>query len=205
MNSTAARQTGHQARMDHLSADNVATLTKKVSGFGGQLTTVFHSYGLSAERVPRGFEGAINVLDATVVALNQVLGLLESEAEYARDGISRRDFSEGALEYVKLLATECATTLAKVEPIVADACLSTKDLKAKRKQKRKESRKKHPVPLDIDTLELDQDSFLDAVERAKWRVATVGIEECMERLYDIQLHLLLVFQVVTVGVMSKDL
>jgi len=190
--------------MDQLSADSVATLTKKVSAYGSQLAAVFHSYGLSAERVPRGFEGAINVLDATVVALNQVLGLLESEAEYAGDGISRRDFSDGALEYVKLLATECATTLAKVEPIVADACLSAKEAKAKRRQERRAG-KKQPISLDIDALKLDQDSFLEVVEKAKWSVATEGIEECMERLYDIQLHLLLVFQVVTVGVMSKDL
>jgi hypothetical protein len=191
--------------MDRLSADNVATLTKKVAAYGSQLAAVFHSYGLSAEKVPRGFEGAINVLDATVVALNQVLGLLEPEAENIRDGISSGEFSEGGLEYVKLLATECATTLAKVEPIVADACLSSKELKAKRRRERRESGKKIPVPFDIDALELDQKSFLDVVESAKWRVATLGIEECMERLYDIQLHLLLVFQVVTVRVMSKDL
>lgn len=190
--------------MDQTSADNVATLTKKVSVYGNQLAAVFHSYGLSAERIPRGFEGAINILDATVVTLNRVLGLLESEAEDIRDGTGKRHFSEGGLEYVKLLATECATTLAKVEPIVAGACLSSKELKTKRKREKKELAKNGPVKVDIEGLELDEKVFLDLVENAKWRVAEVDIEDCMERLYDLQLHLLLIFQVVKVGAMSRD-
>jgi hypothetical protein len=191
--------------MNHLSADNVATLTKKAAAYGSQLATVFHSFSLSAEKIPRGFEGAINVLDATIVTLNQVLNLLESEAEGVRNGIEKRHFSNGGLEYVKLLATEFATTLAKVESIVTNACLNAKELKAKRRQEKRELAKNGPVSVDIGNLKLDEIAFLAVVENAKWSLAIVEIEDCMDRLYDLQLHLLLVFQVVTVGVMSRDL
>jgi hypothetical protein len=191
--------------MDQLSADNVAAITKEVAAYGSQLAAVFHSYALSAEKIPRGFEGAINILDATVATLNQVLSLLNSEAGGFEAGTGKKLFSEEGLKYVKLLATECATTLAKVEPIVADACLSSKELKVKRRRDKRELAKNGPVSVDTGALELDEKTFLVAVESTKWSLATADIEECMERLYDLQLHLLLVFQVVTVGVMSRDL
>ncbi len=191
--------------MDYSSVENVATLTKKVGAFGTQLAAVFHNHALAAESLPPGFEGAINVLDATVVTLNQILSLLNSEAEDIKDGLSKRHFSEVGLEYVKILATECATTLAKIEPIVGNSCLSAKDLKAKRRREKRELAKNGPVKVDIGVLKLDEKAFLNVVENTKWSLATPEIEECMERLYDLQVHLLLVFQVVTVGVMSTDL
>jgi hypothetical protein len=196
---------GTLERMDHSSVENVATLTKKTGDYGNQLAAVFHNHALAAESLPPGFEGAINVLDATVVTLNQVVSLLNSEAEDIKDGLGQRHFSEVGLEYVKLLATECATTLAKVEPIVGNACLNAKDLRAKRRREKRELAKNGPIKVDIGALKLDEKAFLDVVENTKWSLATVEIEECMERLYDLQLHLLLVFQVVTVGVMSRDL
>jgi hypothetical protein len=179
--------------------------TGRVGAYGNHLAAVFHNHALAAESLPPGFEGAINVLDATVVTLNQVLNLLNSEAADIKDGLGKRHFSEAGLEYVKLLATECATTLAKVEPIVGNACLNAKDLKAKRRREKRELAKNGPVKVDISALKLDEKAFLDVVENTKWSLATVEIEECMERLYDLQLHLLLIFQVVTVGVMSRDL
>jgi hypothetical protein len=191
--------------MDQLSADNVAAITKKVAAYGSQLAAVFHSYALSAEKIPRGFEGAINILDATVATLNQVLSLLKSEAEGNEADSGKRLFSEEGLKYVKLLATECATTLAKVQPIVADACLNAKELKAKRRRDKRELAKNGPLNVDIGALELDEKTFLVTVESTKWSLATSEIEECMERLYDLQLHLLLVYQVVTVGIMSRDM
>jgi hypothetical protein len=190
--------------MDQLSAGNVAAITKTVAAYSGQLSAVFHNYALSAEKIPHGFEGAINILDATVVTLNQVLSLLKSEADGIEAGRGKKLFSDEGLEYVKLLASECATTLAKVEPIIADACLDAKELKAKRRRQKRKLAKNGPVSVDFAELKLDEKAFLDIVENTKWSLATEEIEECMERLYDLQLHLLLVFQVVTVWVMSRD-
>lgn len=187
-----------------MSAENVASITKKVAAYGSQLSSVFHSHSLSAEKIPPGFEGAVNVLDATVATLNQVLSLLEIEVVAVEVGVGKGHFSQAGLEYVLLLAGECATTLAKVEPIVGNACLSAKELKAKRRREKRELAKNGPVKIDIGGLNLDQKAFLDTVENAKWSLATGEIEECMERLYDLQLHLLLVFQVVTVEIMSRD-
>jgi hypothetical protein len=191
--------------MGQLTADDVATSAKQVTAYGSQLAAVFHSFSLPAEKIPQWLEGAINVLDATIVTLNQVLNLLESEAEGVRSGNEKRHFSLGGLEYAKLLATEFATTLAKVEAIVTNACLNAKELKAKRRQEKRELAKNGPVSVDIDNLKLDKIAFLAVVENAKWSLVIVEIKDCKDKLYGLQLHLLLVFQVVTVGVMSRDL
>jgi len=184
--------------MEGIRAQDVAAVLTSVAAYGGQLAAVFHNYSLIAETIPGGFEGAINILDATVATLKQVLTLLKDEAS------GDRKFSEEGIKYVQLLALECATTLAKVEPIIEEACLERKERKALQKQKRKTSSKKLVTVLDPLSLTLDEKEFLEKIEKTKWSWATDDVEKCMERLYDLQLHLLLVFQVVTVSALSSD-
>lgn len=186
--------------MEGIGAQDVAAVLTSVAAYGGQLAAVFHNYSLIAETIPAGFEGAINILDATVATLKQVLTLLKDEAS----SNAKKVFSEEGLKYVQLLALECATTLAKVEPIIEEACLERKERKALQKQKRKTSPKKLVTVLDPLSLTLDEKEFLEKIEKTKWSWATDDIEKCMERLYDLQLHLLLVFQVVTVSALSSD-
>jgi len=185
--------------MEELGADNVAAVLSSVASFGGQLAAVFHNYSLIAERIPPGFEGAINILDATVATLKQVLSLLNDEASNG----SKKLFSEEGLRYVNLLALECATTLAKVEPIIETGCLGRKERNILLKQKRKA--KKVITTPDPLSLSLDEKEFLEKIEKTRWSWANSDIEALMERLYDLQLHLLLVFQVVTVSALSRDL
>lgn len=184
--------------MDVVKANHVAAILTSVAGYGGQLAAVFHNYALIAERIPCGFEGAINILDATVAVLKQVLSLVKDEVE------GKKLFSLEGLTYVQLLAQESANTLAKVEPLIAEACLERVDRKAKRKQRKRVANK---LVIDVDSLslKLDEKDFLDKVEKAKWGWASDEIEKNMERLYDLQLHLLLIFEVVKVGALSKDL
>ena len=185
--------------MDMVKAANVASILTSVAEYSGQLAVVFHNYALITEKIPCGFEGAINILDATVAVLKQVLSLVKDEAE------GKKLFSEEGLTYVEILAQESANTLAKVEPIIAEACLERKDRKAKRKLSKKAAAKKLVIEVDPLSLKLDEKDFLEKVEKTKWSWAIDDIEKCMERFYDLQLHLLLVFEVVTVGALSKDL
>jgi hypothetical protein len=187
--------------MATVKANEVAAILTSIAAYGGQLAAVFHSHALIAEKIPCGFEGAINILDATVAVLKQVLGLVKDEAD------GKKLFSEEGLLYVLILAKESAKTLAKVEPIVANACLERKDRKAKLKESRKASSLRLNVVKEFNPLflSLDEKEFLDKVEKAKWSWAADEVEECMERLYDLQLHLLLIFEVVTVSELSKDL
>jgi hypothetical protein len=184
--------------MNVVKANHVAAILKSVAGYGDQLAAVFHNYALIAERIPCGFEGAINILDATVAVLKQVLSLVEDE------DAGKRLFSQEGLTYVQLLGQESANTLAKVEPLIAEAGLGRKDRQAKRKQRKRLARK---VAVDIDplSLQLNERDFLTKVENAKWGWAIDEVEQYMERLYDLQLHLLLMFEVVQVGALSKDL
>ncbi|TAQ90242.1 hypothetical protein B7494_g1416 [Chlorociboria aeruginascens] len=185
------------AEYELLVPTTIETVTH-VSGYGNQVARVFHNYGLIAEKVPRGFEGAINILDATVTTLNQVLSLLNDEVKDS----GKRLFSEECLEYVQLLTKECAISLSKVEPAILEACLDRKERRLRKKSLK--GGKEESKELDLMGLKIDEKTFLEKVESANWNVAADAIEESMERLYDLQLHLLLVFQVITVGVLSKD-
>jgi hypothetical protein len=185
--------------MDVVKTKDVGTILTSIAAYGGQLAAVFHNYALIAERIPSGFEGAINILDATVAVLKQVLTLVKDEAE------GKKLFSEEGLQYVQLLAQECANTLAKVEPTIAEACLDRKEREAKRKQNKKAASKKLVNDVDPLALKLDEKAFLEEVEKTRWSWAEDDIETYMERLYDLQLHLLLIFEVVQVGALSKDL
>jgi hypothetical protein len=185
--------------MDVVKANDIAAILTSVAAYGGQLAAVFHHYAIIAEKIPSGFEGAINILDATVAVIKQVLSLVKDEAE------GKKLFNQDGLTYVQLLAQECANTLAKVEPIIAQACLERKDRKAKRKQSKKAASKKLVTEIDALALKLDEKDFLENVETTRWTWASDDIEKCMERLYDLQLHLLLIFEVVKVGSLSKDL
>lgn len=183
----------------------ISVAVKEVAAYGQKLAAVFHQYALIVERIPSGFEGATNILDATVASVNQVSSLLKDEEENALKASSKRHFSPQGILYVRLLISECAKTLAKVQPIVVDACLPRKEYQAKAKRDKKELKKNgQPIVLPSE-LELDEKVFLENVVNTKWSIAIFPLEECMERLYDLQLHLLLVCQVVTVGVLSKDL
>lgn len=187
--------------MEGIRARDAAAVLTSVAAYGGQLAAVFHNYSLIAERIPPGFEGAINILDATVTTLKQVLPLVIDEASIG----SKRLFSDEGIKYVSLLAFECATTLAKVEPFIEEACLERKERKKLQKQKKKSSKKFKLVPvLDPLSLKLDEKEFLDKIEKTRWSLAIDDLETCMDRLYELQLHLLLVFQVVTVGALSRD-
>lgn len=186
--------------MEGIRADNVAAVIKSAATYGGHLAAVFHNYSLIAERIPSGFEGAINILDATVATLKQILAPLNDEA--AASG--KKLFSEEGLKYVHLLALESAITLSKVESAIEEACLDRQERKALLKQKKKPSYKTSVTVPDPLSLKLDEKKFLEKVETTKWSWAIDDIEKCMERLYDLQLHVLLVFQVVTVSALSRD-
>jgi hypothetical protein len=190
--------------MDTPDSDNVVAAIKQVAAYGGQLASVFHTYALTARRLPRGFEGAINILDATTTSLNQFLDLFKHEAENLNNGSSRRLFSDEGLKYVLLLTTQCAITLTKVEPIVKDACLGRKELQAKRKLDKKTLARDGEPGIDLSSLKLDEKALLDTIECTKWNYVSTHIESCMDRLYDLQLHLLLVSQVARVSLLSGE-
>jgi hypothetical protein len=190
-------------RMEAPIAANVAARVTQVATYGLQIATVFHQYTSTAERIPPGFKGTINTLDATNATLNQILKFLKDEVEAGRNASGRKLFSDEGLIYVQLLATECGKSLFMVERTVVGACMDRKDLKSsyKRMKKGKPAKK-----IDFTALELENDkTFLEKVENTRWSYASDLMEGYIERLYDLQLHLLLVFQVISVSELSRDL
>ncbi|KAH7314112.1 hypothetical protein BKA65DRAFT_411336 [Rhexocercosporidium sp. MPI-PUGE-AT-0058] len=191
--------------MDGPTTDNVVAITRKVADYGSAIASVLTNYSISAKRIPQGFEGAINIINATIATLQQVSGHLKTETASVEDKQENQKqiLNPPGLKYVQLLATECAATFAKIAPIMAEACLDRKQLKAKRKLEKKSLTKKDDLKVEIDTLRLDTAAFTEAVEKSNWIRATIPLEAVMARLHEIQLHLLIVHQVVSLGELSQ--
>lgn len=189
--------------MEQVQAEKLASVLTSVATYGGKIASVFHSYVLIADKIPEGIEGATNVLDATVTTVKQALSLVKEEADHSN---GKKLFTQEGLRYMGVLAKECANSLAKIEPIIAENCSNKKDFKARRKHKKKASTKKTPV-VDVDPLafKLGEEDFLNKVEKVKWIRATKELGDCVGRIYEIQLHLMLVFLVAKVGALSQDL
>lgn len=179
----------------------IARKIERLADYGGQIAAIFHNFALNAERVPPGHEGGTNIIDSTVTTLKQALQLLNKQAT----GDGPKLFNEAGLAYLHLLTNECATTLAKIEPLLSRACLTPKEAREKRKADKKNVAQNGEPVLDVLEMELDAEAFLQTVELAKWSRISFDFEQCIERLYDLQLHLLLIFQVVKVGALSRDL
>ncbi|KAF4627447.1 hypothetical protein G7Y89_g10708 [Cudoniella acicularis] len=189
-------------------SDEVSVVEEQAKGvvsYGRQLATVFHQFALTADRVPYGYEGAINILDATITTLNQIVALLKDETEGLKNCTQKLLFSSEGITYVKQLVSECAKTLARIEPIITDASLPRKEFRAKSKRDKKAAAKNGEPDVVYSSLKLDEKTLLEKVERMDYSLINISIEDCMDRLYDLQLHLLLVFQVVTVGHLSRDI
>ncbi|KAK0128907.1 hypothetical protein ONS95_000853 [Cadophora gregata] len=184
--------------MDVLAMDDVLALTTKIAGYGGAIASVLTNHAISARKIPRGFEGAINILSATVSTLQQVSSHLSTEVA-ASPSHEKQCLSRQGLEYVQLIATECATTFVKIPSIMADACLDSKELKVKRKLEKKLIANGDGPKPDNDALQLNKAAF---TEVSNWRLAGDPLEDVIERLHEIQLYLLLVHQVVSLGQLS---
>ncbi|KAG9230464.1 hypothetical protein BJ875DRAFT_487931 [Amylocarpus encephaloides] len=177
---------------------------KSVASYGGQISSVFHQYALIANKIPKGFEGATNILDATVATLRQVSGLFEDQVSSLKNPSRNSYFNSQGNQYVQRLVEECAKSLMRVSPIITDACLPYKEFRAKFKRD-KILAKGQETKVSYSELKIDQKILLAKLEKARWSLAGETIDAITSRLYDLQLHILLVFQVVTVGAISKNL
>lgn len=191
--------------MESPDANNLAAVLTSVSSYGEQLASVFHNYVLSKDVVPFTLEGAVTILDTTVTTLKQLLGLVENGTGVS--GLSdteNRPFNDVGLKYVSILALETAKNLAKIGPILEEACLGRTERKALVKQRRKTPLKKPFNALDALSLTLDAKALLGTIEKSSWTIATRDLQNILPRLHEIQLWLLLVYQVATVGALSRD-
>lgn len=173
-----------------------------VSIYAGQLSRVLHRHRLILDIdsiVPIVIEEHICLINSTLGTLNEVLSLLRDDAASNQN----RLFSDEGLRYVDILVLECSDILQKIAPTVTKACL-----KRERRKKRKNARKTKTefiLPVAPKELKLDEEKFLNDLEKAMWYRVHDDTDTYMERLKEVQLHLLLVYQVVTVGSLSRDL
>jgi hypothetical protein len=145
-------------RMETVKADKVAAILTSLAAYGGKLAEVFHNHSITAGNLPRAFKGTLNIFDAIVDSLKQVLSLVKDEVD------GRNLFSRQGLEYVHIVALECATTLAKIGHIVAESCLEHKEHEALMERRKKASSENPVTVLDPTKLNLDGKDFFDKVE-----------------------------------------
>lgn len=182
--------------------DDVADIIPSVTAYGRQIATVLHNHSLNVNILPRGFVGLTNLLDASAATLKQLHGLLSPDNSQSEKG--HQLLSDEGIKYVQLLTLETATVLTEIEQAVEEACLSRQERRKLQKQKRKTGSRKIDTILDPSRLRLDDKEFLKKAEKTNWAVVIKGSEEHFQRLFDLQLLVLLVFQVGTVAKLSKD-
>ncbi|CZT00723.1 uncharacterized protein RCO7_03088 [Rhynchosporium graminicola] len=155
--------------MDGPINENVTKILSKVATYGSAITSVVTNHMITAKRIPEGLEGAVNIINATVATLQQVSSHLVAETVILDFQQERKPLSRESVQYVRLLAIECAVALVKIGPIAGDRCLNREELRAKRKLKRKSPAKRDldvGSDIDIDSLSLDTAAFAEAVEKA---------------------------------------
>ena len=178
----------------------------RVLSYGQKLVSVFHQYTISAGKIPQGFEGVTNIFDASLATLTRVSSIFKDESNGQRYKDSDHPLNDDGLSYVAGLVLESARAWKEIESAIADSCLPVKEYRAKTKRDQKEAMKGiKKNNLDISNLQLDGKVLLKQLEHMRWSRAEDEVEDNVERLYEIQLCLLLVFQVVSVDALSKDL
>ena len=190
--------------MEPVRVESIAAVTTSVSNYASQLVSVFHNYVCIAERPPRALERAMSSLQGIVAQLNQSQKLLSDEFESIGNDEKQRLFNDKGLQYVRLLTLESLATLAKIEPTIIKATSAQKNPKSKGRRARisPATKKDHVVNM---SMKLNEPAFLESLEKLRWRYVESSFDEFMERLHYLQLHLLLVSQVVTLGTLSRDL
>jgi hypothetical protein len=175
--------------------DDVPAVLTSVAAYGGQLSAALHLHALTCARIPRRFGDNISGIDIVVKTLKELLTLVQNHVEPGKN-----HFSQEGLEYTRLLAVKCGVTFAKIEVALTESYLDDNERKALKKQRK--AAQAVPV-VDPTKLSLGE-NFLKRTQ--KWMLAwnDDAIQSCMHRLCDLQVHLTLVFQVVSVGALSKD-
>ena len=174
--------------------ENVAALLNSVLRYSSQLADSFSNYALIVKKMPVGMIDNLLSLNSTTATVKQLLTLIDPHFKEAAL------FTPEAEQYITILAKECATTLAKIQQAIEGACLEHKERKALQRRRQKAAKK-----VDAGTLVLDEKEFMEKLEGTNWGVAQDDLDVPSERLIDIQLHLLLVFQVGTVGTLGRKL
>ncbi|EHK97369.1 hypothetical protein M7I_6879 [Glarea lozoyensis 74030] len=174
--------------------------------YGEAFVSVFHEYALNADKVPRGFDGITNIFDASLATLTKVSSIFKDESLGQRYKAADHPLNEKGLSYVAGLVLESARAWKVIESAIADTYLTPQEHRAKMRTEEKALKNGGKKAIDISTLNLDQKALLEKLEDMdfkSWNGAEDNVENAVEMLYDIQLCLLLVFQVVTVGALSK--
>ncbi|KAF7887189.1 uncharacterized protein EAF02_003836 [Botrytis sinoallii] len=189
--------------MENIAAKDVVGLDS-ILAYAGRLSFVFHRYRLlSTENehlIPSVVEEHISLLSSTIGTLNEVLGLLKRED--AGKSLNHV-FSDDGLQFVNLLVGECAKVLGKIAPTATKAAQKVE--RKKNGKMAKKAKENIIAPVVPTQLELDEEKFLNDLETAVWYRVDNDTYAYLERFKKIQLHLLLVYQVVTGGSLLGDL
>jgi len=177
---------------------------KAVLSYGTKLVSGFHQCHLD-DTLPCGFTGFMHTLDATLATLRKVSGLFKDESAGQRYSPADHPLNEDGLSYLQRLVQRTARAFGGFELAIVDACLPTQEYRDKIRRDVKFLKKNGRTSIEISTLNLDEKVFLGQLEHTNWDRAEDKLDDCLNVLNDIQLCLLLIFQVVTVGALSKDL
>jgi hypothetical protein len=185
--------------MDPLSAIGAASSVVGVASFGIQLSQALYKFTSQALSAKESLQTILSGVHATACALNQVHGILVEECEYRERKGRAILFSAKAIEDVRGTADKCLIIFWRIEATIANKTTRSnfeEQLNERLKKFNEElSKKKHPDPLNVDTTSIS----LSRWERLRWPYITPKLEDYNNQLQRLQLNLVLMFSVISLG------
>lgn len=183
--------------MDAEAKSSILTFVSDVALFGARISHVFHNYASLERRVDRRLQSRLGHLNATVQTLGRLAELIKGETKESRV------LDDQAFKYVETLADECAITMERMNWIITGD-RAWRNVHEPRYWKsvavvNSKGQKELLKP------EIDEMAIYQGLKGSKGNGKLGQIGGTSDRFEELQLHLLLVVQVITVHNMTKTL
>jgi ABC-type multidrug transport system fused ATPase/permease subunit len=184
--------------MDRLSGIGAASSVIGIASFGIQLAQVLYRFTDQALSAEESLHSIWSGIHATTSALNQVHEILAEECEHVERHGRAIFFSAKAINDVKGTADRCLLIFWRIEATITSKTGSNfeKELTKRLKTFNEELAKKKrldPIPIDRDLISLTRWG------RLRWPLIAPKLDSYNNQLQQLQMNLVLMFSVISLG------
>lgn len=181
-------------------AVDVNTRVAQVLSYGSQLATLFHQYSSTVKRWTVTSERMVRSLDSALATLKLVLKFLAAEiVNEGNDG--KKLFSDEGLVYMHLLVTEYGKCLFMLEKKILSWNMGNEVRRsASMRPNEKDIVEMLPKSIDFTDLKVQSEgALLRKMEEMRGNLPYSFTNKRIERLEDVRMHVLLLWQVFSLG------
>ncbi|KAL3423684.1 hypothetical protein PVAG01_05431 [Phlyctema vagabunda] len=171
-----------------------------ITAFGLQLSQVLVRFISEVRAAPEAVRAVLAGVDATSRAMKEIYGLLNDEKKnIEREGKSIL-FSIEGIQQLRATADSCLLLFWKIEATIANR--SERNLDEKLQRRLRQFRREIETTTKSKIAKPNQNLVLSTRDRLRWPYITPKLEEFSRQLRDLQVNLVLLFQVVNLRAVS---